>query len=153
MRFFECFASISHWLRREISPTKKAPGLMSTFGFPSAPQAAQTTHNPNKDIELTSPPTDSISSLCWSPTANHLIATSWDNQIRCWEVQANGASVPKAATAHDQPVLCSAWSPDGSAVFSGMFCIMLMGIQECMEETISRNHIKHAWRRLSAASP
>jgi hypothetical protein len=36
-------------------------------------------------------------------------------------VQPNGQAVPKAATAHDQPVLCTAWSADGTAVFSGAF--------------------------------
>jgi WD40 repeat protein len=76
-------------------------------------------HNPNKDIEITSPPSDSISSLTWSPAANLLVASSWDNQVRCWEVAQNGQSAPKAVTAHDQPVLCTAWSPDGTTVFSG----------------------------------
>ena len=38
---------------------------------------------------------------------------------RCWEIQSNGSSVPKAAINHDQPVLCSDWSSDGSTVFSG----------------------------------
>ncbi len=40
-------------------------------------------------------------------------------QVRCWEIQANGTSVPKAAHAHDQPVLASGWNADGSCVFSG----------------------------------
>ena len=58
----------------------------------------------------------------WSPTANFLVATSWacdaDN-VLCYEVQANGQAVPKAAIKHDASVLCSAWNHDGSAVFSG----------------------------------
>ena len=40
-------------------------------------------------------------------------------QVRCWEIQPNGTSTPKAAHSHDQPVLCSAWNADGSSVFSG----------------------------------
>jgi mRNA export factor len=40
-------------------------------------------------------------------------------QVRCWEIQANGSSVPKAMQAHEQPVLCSAWNADGSTVYSG----------------------------------
>ena len=75
--------------------------------------------NPNKDIEVASPPGDTVSSLLFSPTANHLVATSWDKQVRCWEVQQNGSTVPKAAITLDQPVLCSDWSPDGSTVFAG----------------------------------
>ena len=39
--------------------------------------------NPNKDLEVTSPPADSVSSLHFSPVANHLLATSWDGQVRC----------------------------------------------------------------------
>ena len=76
--------------------------------------------NPNKDVELSQPPQDSISSLHFSPVANYLVATSWDNQVRCYEIQADGRSAGKAATSHEQPVLCSAWSPDGSAVFTGV---------------------------------
>ena len=97
---------------------------MTTFGtaFGTALGSGSSVNanfNPNKDVELTSPPQDSISSLHFSPVANYLVATSWDNQVRCYEVQANGQSVGKAATSHEQPVLCSAWSPDGTTVFSG----------------------------------
>lgn len=89
---------------------------MAAFGTVSAvtPQP----HNPNKDLEVTQPPTDSISSIHFNPKANFLVATSWDNQVRCWEIQANGTSIPKASTSHDQPVLCSAWKDDGTTVFS-----------------------------------
>ena len=61
------------------------------------------------DIEVPNAATDGISCVEWSPVANFVVAGSWDNQIRCWEVQANGASVPKAATSHDGPVLCASW--------------------------------------------
>ncbi|KDO36550.1 hypothetical protein CISIN_1g039044mg, partial [Citrus sinensis] len=65
---------------------------------------------------------DSVSSLCFSPKANILVATSWDNQVRCWEISRGGtgvASVPKASISHDHPVLCSTWKDDGTTVFSG----------------------------------
>ena len=42
---------------------------------------------------------DGISSLIWSPTANHLVSTNWDGGVRCWEVQESGQQVralPKA---------------------------------------------------------
>ncbi|XLT02239.1 hypothetical protein HN51_051590 [Arachis hypogaea] len=61
---------------------------MSTFG------SANT--NPNKSYEVTQPPGDSISSLCFSSKANFLVTTSWDNQV-----------------------LCSTWKDDGTTVFSG----------------------------------
>lgn len=41
------------------------------------------------------------------------------SQVRCWEIQANGTSMPKAAHSHEQPVLCSAWNADGATVYSG----------------------------------
>jgi len=37
--------------------------------------------NPNKSIEVNQPPTDSVSSLNFSPKSNLLVATSWDNQV------------------------------------------------------------------------
>ncbi|KAF9688902.1 hypothetical protein SADUNF_Sadunf01G0036100 [Salix dunnii] len=90
---------------------------MSAFG---AGGTANT--NPNKSIEVLQPPSDSVSSLSFSPKANFLVATSWDNQVRCWEITRNGTavgSVPKASISHDQPVLCSSWKDDGTTVFSG----------------------------------
>ena len=77
---------------------------MSAFGTAFGAAAPVPTHNPNKDYEVTSPPSDGVSSLAFSPVANLLVAGSWDNQVRCWDVQPNGTSLPKAATQHDQPV-------------------------------------------------
>ncbi|XP_021826186.1 protein RAE1-like [Prunus avium] len=78
--------------------------------------------NPNKSFEVAQPPNESISSLSFSPKSNILVATSWDNQVRCWEIHQSGtnlASQPKAAISHDHPVLCSTWKEDGTTVFSG----------------------------------
>ena len=83
------------------------------FGATPAP-----THNPNGDVEVQNAATDGISSLSWSPTANFLVGTSWDNEVRCWEVQPGGNAVPKASTQHAGPVLCSCWSPDGARVYT-----------------------------------
>lgn len=86
-----------------------------SFGGPQMGGAS----NPNNDFQVANPPSDGISSLSWSPTSNFLVATSWDCDVLCYEVQANGQAVPKASIKHDAPVLCSAWNADGSAVFSG----------------------------------
>ncbi|KAJ3090080.1 hypothetical protein HK102_004729 [Quaeritorhiza haematococci] len=72
-----------------------------------------------KDIEVISPPTDGISDLSFSPQANFLAASSWDNQTRIWEVQATGNTVPKASITHEGPALCCTWSKDGTKLFSG----------------------------------
>ena len=82
------------------------------------------------DHKLNTPATcDGISSLNWSPAANSIAATSWDNSVRYWEVQcqppqgqgmaAQFYSNPKAEmTSHTAPVLDSCWSPDGRYIFS-----------------------------------
>jgi len=75
-------------------------------------------HNPNRDVDVNQPPTDGIACLAWSPKANFLVAGSWDNQARCWEVQSNGSTVPKAAISHDGPVLAAGWSGDGTRVYT-----------------------------------
>ena len=57
--------------------------------------------NPNKDIEVQNPSDDSISSLAFSPASvqqNFLVAGSWDNNVRCWEINANATTVPKVLT-------------------------------------------------------
>eukprot|EP00186_Timspurckia_oligopyrenoides_P004301 CAMPEP_0182449732 /NCGR_PEP_ID=MMETSP1172-20130603/36316_1 /TAXON_ID=708627 /ORGANISM="Timspurckia oligopyrenoides, Strain CCMP3278" /LENGTH=318 /DNA_ID=CAMNT_0024647099 /DNA_START=54 /DNA_END=1007 /DNA_ORIENTATION=- len=91
---------------------------MSAFGSP----AAAAPNNPNNDILVSEPPNDGISSMAFSPSAlrpkNFLVAGSWDNQVRCWEVQQSGQTVPVGMINHDAPVLSVAWSTDGSAIFS-----------------------------------
>ncbi|KAI8139788.1 WD40-repeat-containing domain protein [Fennellomyces sp. T-0311] len=72
-----------------------------------------------QDIELTSPPTDGISGLSFCPVADYLAVSSWDGQIRIYEVQPSGNTVPKTSYAHDGPALCVGWSKDGSKVVSG----------------------------------
>ncbi|KIY94290.1 Rae1-like protein [Monoraphidium neglectum] len=82
-------------------------------------QAQQGGHNPNKDVQVATPLGDSVSSLAFSPRANLLVATCWDNNVYCWDIQPNGTANPKASTTHTQPVLCSAWNADGTGVFTG----------------------------------
>jgi mRNA export factor len=72
-------------------------------------------------LEVVEAPTDSISCMKFSPEAlpqTFLIATSWANDIRCWEIQENGKSIPKAIKNMDAPVLSAAWSNDGTKVFA-----------------------------------
>ena len=83
----------------------------SAFGSVAGQTGVQQLHNPNKDIEVSSPPEDSISGLAFSPPSlqqNFLVSGSWDNQIRCWEVTGGvGAwqTIPKAQQSHSGPVL------------------------------------------------
>ncbi len=50
----------------------------------------------DKDIALPSTPSDSISSLSFSPLGNLVVAGYWDYGVRCWELQRStgGTSGP-----------------------------------------------------------
>ncbi|KZP13577.1 WD40 repeat-like protein [Athelia psychrophila] len=80
---------------------------------------ATTTAPANKNVELADPPSDSISSIAFSPVANYLAVGSWDNNVRMYEVDANGRSQGKAMYAHEGPVLSVCWNKEGTRVFSG----------------------------------
>jgi len=89
-------------------------GSTSSFSFNSN----KSNVNPNKDIEVQQPPGDTVSCLKFSPNTNFLIASSWDNNVRCWEIQANGTTVPKAQQSHTKPILSCCWHSDGTKVFT-----------------------------------
>ncbi|KAG1668900.1 hypothetical protein FOA52_016069 [Chlamydomonas sp. UWO 241] len=88
------------------------------FGAAVAPKS---NINANNDVEVQTPPEmDGISSMCWSPAANFLVATSWDASVYLWDITPQGQAIPKAQLKdHTQPVLCSTWNQDGSQVFTG----------------------------------
>jgi len=97
----------------------------STFGttslFGGTATAASTNVNPMKDIEVPSPPDDSVSVLAFSPStiqSTFLAAGSWDNNVRCWEVAQTGTVTPKAQQTHTGPVLDVCWSDDGTKIFT-----------------------------------
>ncbi|KAA8495870.1 Protein RAE1 [Porphyridium purpureum] len=91
---------------------------MAAFGAATGTAA----DNPNNDILVSNPPNDGISSLAFSPRAlapkNFLVAGSWDNGVRCWEVQQSGQTVPVGMIEHSAPVLDVTWREDGQAIFS-----------------------------------
>ncbi|KAL0075701.1 WD40-repeat-containing domain protein [Phycomyces blakesleeanus] len=71
------------------------------------------------DFEIASPPTDGISALAFSSQADYLAASSWDNQVRIYEIQPSGNTAPVASYAHEAPSLCVTWSKDGTKILSG----------------------------------
>ncbi|CAF9921629.1 MAG: RNA export factor gle2 [Gomphillus americanus] len=79
--------------------------------------ASNSTGDISKDIALTSPPDDSISSIKFSPQSEHLAVASWDKKVRIYEINNQGQSEGKAFFEHEGPVLDVAWSPDGKQVF------------------------------------
>ncbi|CAG0886452.1 unnamed protein product [Cyprideis torosa] len=90
--------------------------------FPSGLTSTQTPKkNPMNDYEVVAPPSDTVSCMEFSPPTlqqNFLVAGSWANDIRCWEVQQSGQTVPKDQKTHAGPVLDACWSDDGSKVFT-----------------------------------
>lgn len=67
-----------------------------------------------KDVEVPNLPTDSVSAVAFSPTADILAVASWSNEVRLYEVNAQGQAVGKAAYSHEGPVLDVCWSKVGS---------------------------------------
>ncbi|KAF8583582.1 Poly(A)+ RNA export protein [Ramaria rubella] len=92
---------------------------MSSFFNTGSVATTSTNSATSKDVEVADPPPDSVSSLAWSPQADFLAAGSWDNNVRIYEVGANGQSQGKAMYGHEGPVLGVCWSRDGTKLFSG----------------------------------
>lgn len=95
----------------------------SSFGQSTLNTSFNTANNDSqqKDIEVPAPPDDSVSALAFGPAClpnNYLVSSSWDNNVRCWEVLQNGTVTPKAIQSHTGPVLDVSWSDDGTKVFT-----------------------------------
>ncbi|KAG7089882.1 hypothetical protein E1B28_011517 [Marasmius oreades] len=90
---------------------------MSFFG--STTSTTATTSNAEKDIEISDPPTDSVSSMSFSSQADYLAVGSWDNSVRIYEIGAGGQSQGKAMYQHQGPVLSVCWNKEGTKLFSG----------------------------------
>ncbi|VDB96567.1 unnamed protein product [Peniophora sp. CBMAI 1063] len=72
-----------------------------------------------KDVEVANLPEDSISSLSFSPVADYLAVGSWDNNVRIYEVGADGQTQGKAMYSHPAPVLDVCWNKAGTQIISG----------------------------------
>ena len=77
--------------------------------FGAAATAASTIGDLKQDVELGSPPEDSISDLAFNPNPadqkDFLAVASWDKKVRIYEIMSNGQGQPKALIDHDGPVL------------------------------------------------
>eukprot|EP01108_Squamamoeba_japonica_P005963 TRINITY_DN4800_c0_g1_i1.p1 TRINITY_DN4800_c0_g1~~TRINITY_DN4800_c0_g1_i1.p1 ORF type:complete len:334 (+),score=91.50 TRINITY_DN4800_c0_g1_i1:87-1088(+) len=74
--------------------------------------------NPNNDLELPQPPSDSVSSLKWAPTTNLLAASSWDKSVRVWQVALTGQCELKFGHELASPIVAAAWNGESSALFT-----------------------------------
>lgn len=85
--------------------------LTGQGAFGATPQQVQ--GNPMKDIEVSSPPEDTVSAMEFSPMTlqqNFLLAGSWDSSVRLWEVESTGKTVPKQMQTMGGAVLDVCWA-------------------------------------------
>ncbi|CAK3877478.1 mitotic checkpoint BUB3 [Lecanosticta acicola] len=67
--------------------------------------------------ELPNPPSDTISSVVFSPDSNKLIVGSWDSGIHVYSNEGSGFQLSKKIEC-DAPVLGLAWNPDNNTIYS-----------------------------------
>jgi len=83
--------------------------MAGLFGAAASSSASNTIGDLKSDVEVSNPPTDSISDIAFNPNPadakDFLAVTSWDKKVRIYEVASNGATEGKIAIDHDAPVL------------------------------------------------
>ncbi|KAI0023191.1 WD repeat domain-containing protein [Xylariomycetidae sp. FL0641] len=73
----------------------------------------------SQELVISDATEDTISSVSWSPVANHLAAGSWDGKVRIYDIANNGSAPVVAALSAGGPVLDCDWAKDGSMVAAG----------------------------------
>lgn len=72
------------------------------------------------DAKMPQGPSDTVSCLSWSPVADFLAVSSWDNSVRIYEINpVDGNGIGRAMYSHEAPALSCCWWADGSKVISG----------------------------------
>lgn len=82
--------------------------------------------NPNKDVQVNTPLGDSVSSLSWSPRANLLVATLWDNNVYCWDIQVRTPGRRGAPAVALQHLLAACWGGAPWRAFASGFLQSLL---------------------------
>jgi len=84
--------------------------MSGLFGT-AASAANQTQGDISKDVAVDNPPSDSISNITFSPKADYLAVSSWDNKVRIYQIDGSGRSEGKALFDFQGPALSCVWSP------------------------------------------
>ncbi|VDN03614.1 unnamed protein product [Thelazia callipaeda] len=99
-------------------------GTSSTFGTrQSSLFSSPATANSNQlnDIEVPSPPDDTVEALKFNPKLPGqpvlLASGSWDSVVRVWQISENGQCEAKAQQNFPGPVLDLDWIDDGTKIF------------------------------------
>jgi mRNA export factor len=64
--------------------------MAGLFGGPANPLTAQPTLSDIPDVDLVSPPPESISTIAFSPVADHLAVGSWGPDVRPFDSRRVG---------------------------------------------------------------
>ncbi|KAJ1024313.1 hypothetical protein NDA18_004483 [Ustilago nuda] len=90
----------------------------TSIGQINTSAASKTTGD--QDQEVAPAPSDTVSCLSFSPTADFLAASSWDNNIRIYQINKTSPTpvTPWQQYSHEGPVLDLCWSSDGAKIFS-----------------------------------
>lgn len=84
---------------------------MALFGSAASSASTNPTQGDlSKDVAIKDPPKDGVSDIAFSPAVDYLAVSSWDNQVRIYEIDASGNSQGRAAYEHGGPALSCAWS-------------------------------------------
>jgi mRNA export factor len=83
---------------------------MATSSRATAFTSPLTSSGASADIQLPSDATDTISSVRWSPVANHLAGSSWDGNVRVYDVAVDGSARGVAMLNTNGPALSCDWS-------------------------------------------
>ncbi|KAI0971765.1 WD40-repeat-containing domain protein [Xylaria arbuscula] len=78
--------------------------------------APSRTGNLTNDVALPSDSKDTVSSLSWSPVANHLAVASWDQRVRIYDAASRRGV---AALVAEAPVFSCDWVKDGNLIAAG----------------------------------
>lgn len=96
--------------------SRVSTAMSNLFGSAASAASANPTQGDlSKDVQVTNPPEDSISDMCFSPASDHLAVASWDKKVRIYEIDANGNSQGKAYFEFEGPALNCAWSKVSAA--------------------------------------
>ena len=81
------------------------------------------------DVPLEPGPSDSVTALEWNPVVDYLAVSSWDHQVRVYEVNPSTGQVgAKAAVQHEAPALGLSWSKVGLSLSLSILCGLVYGM-------------------------
>ncbi|KAI3336805.1 Poly(A)+ RNA export protein [Xylariaceae sp. AK1471] len=84
------------------------------MAYPSTSQGSL-----DNDIAVPPDGEDTITSLAWSPVADHLAASSWDCKVRIYDVSSTGRARGVAMLSAEGPIFGCDWVNDGDMLLAG----------------------------------